>query len=91
MHLQSYLLKLGERALFCDTEHISSGMHCRDISLNVKYLALLRNARDPNQFFRFEQQVYPIHSVNLYDLYLHATVNPHGIMYSICHRTPTTD
>jgi hypothetical protein len=54
--------------------------HCRDISLNAKYLVLLKNVRDRSQFSRLAQQVYPKNSVDLYDSYLHATAKPHGYL-----------
>ena len=41
--------------------------HFRDISLNAKYLILLKNVSIRNQFSRLAQQVYPKHSVDLYD------------------------
>ena len=41
--------------------------HCRDISLNAKYLVLLKNVRDKNQFTFLARQVYPEHSQSLYD------------------------
>ena len=39
--------------------------HCCDISLNAKYLILLKNDRDRSQFSRLAQQMYPKHSVDL--------------------------
>ena len=53
--------------------------HCRDISLNAKYLVLLENVTDRSQFSRLAQ-VYPKHSGDLYDSYLHATAKPHGYL-----------
>ena len=52
--------------------------HCRDISLNAKYLVLLKNVRDRSQFILLTQQLYPKNSVDLYDSYQHATGKPHG-------------
>jgi hypothetical protein len=54
------------------------GRHCRDISLNAKYLVPLKNTRDKNQFTFFARQVYPEHSHSLYEAYLDATKRPHG-------------
>ena len=51
--------------------------HFGDISLNAKYLILLKNVRDRSQFSRLEQQVYPTHSVDLYDSYQDSTSKPH--------------
>ena len=52
--------------------------YCRDISLNAKYIVLLKNIRDKNQFTHLARQVYPEDSVGLYKAYLDATKNPHG-------------
>ena len=54
----------------------------RDISLNTKYLVLLKNVRDRSQFSRLAQ-VYPKHRVDLYNSNLHATAKPDG--YLILH------
>jgi len=54
------------------------GTHCRDISLNAKYLVLLKNVRDKNQFTFLERQVYPEHSQSLYESFRRATSRPHG-------------
>jgi len=43
--------------------------HCRDISLNAKYLVILKNVGDRSQYSRLEQ-VYPKQSV---DLKIHST------------------
>jgi ABC-type dipeptide/oligopeptide/nickel transport system ATPase subunit len=42
------------------------GRFCRDISLNAKYLVLLKNVRDKQQFSYLARQVYPEHSDSLY-------------------------
>ena len=52
--------------------------YCRDISLNAKYIVLLKNIRDKNQFTHLARQVYPEDSVGLYKAYIDATKNPHG-------------
>jgi hypothetical protein len=54
--------------------------HCRDISLNVKYLVALKNVRDRNQFAYLARQVLPEASVSLCDAYREANQNPHGYM-----------
>jgi hypothetical protein len=54
--------------------------HCRDISLNAKYLVALKNVRDRNQFAFLARQVLPEASVSLCDAYREATQNPHGYM-----------
>jgi hypothetical protein len=58
-------------------EHIPSVQALSNISLNAKYLVLLKNVRDRSQFSRFAQ-VYPKQSVDLHDSYLHSTAKPHG-------------
>ena len=54
--------------------------YCRDISLNAKYLVLLKNVRDKNQFIFLARQVYPENSASLYKAYLDATQRPHGYL-----------
>jgi hypothetical protein len=38
---------------------ITQGRHCRDISLNAKYLVSLKNVRGKNQFLYLARQAYP--------------------------------
>ena len=40
--------------------------HCRDVSLNAKYIVLLKNTRDKNHFTHLARQVYPEGSAGLY-------------------------
>jgi hypothetical protein len=54
--------------------------HCRDISLNAKYLVALKNVRDRNQFAYLPRQVLPEASASLCNSYREATLNPHGYM-----------
>jgi hypothetical protein len=54
------------------------GPNCRDISLNAKYLVLLKNVRDKNQFLYLARQTYPEDSQSLYDSYCDATTKPHS-------------
>jgi hypothetical protein len=56
------------------------GKHCRDISLNAKYVVLLKNSIDKNQFTFLARLVYPEDSQSLYKAYLDATKRPHGYM-----------
>ena len=56
------------------------GTNCRDISLNAKYLVLLKNASDKNQFLYSARQAYPEDSQSLYDAYREATRQPHGYL-----------
>jgi hypothetical protein len=52
--------------------------HCRNISLNAKYLVALKNVRDRNQFSFLARQVLPENSASLCAAYRDATQNPHG-------------
>ena len=54
------------------------GSYCRDISLKAKYIVLLKNIRDKNQFTHLARQVYTEDSAGLYKAYLDSTKNPHG-------------
>ena len=56
------------------------GTNCRDISLNAKYLVVLKNVRDKNQFLYLARQAYPEDSHSLYDAYRDATRRPHGYL-----------
>jgi hypothetical protein len=56
------------------------GRNARDISLNAKYLILLMNVRDKNQFTYLARQVFPEDSDGLYKAYLDATQRPHGYL-----------
>jgi len=58
--------------------------HCRDISLNAKYLVALKNVRDRNQFAYLTRQVLPEASASLGEAYREATQNPHGYMILDC-------
>ena len=65
------------------------GTHCRDISLNAKYLVLLENVRDKNQILYLARQEYPEDRHNIYKAYLHATIQPHS--YFILYFAQDTD
>jgi len=54
------------------------GKHCRDISLNAKYVVLIKNVRDKNLFLYLARQAYPEDSHSLYLAYLDATDQPHS-------------
>lgn len=54
--------------------------HCRDISLNAKYLVALKNVRDRNQFSFLARQVLPEDSASLCEAYRDATNKPHGYL-----------
>jgi hypothetical protein len=41
------------------------GRYCRDISLNTKYIVVLKNVRDKSQFRHLARQVYPENSESL--------------------------
>jgi hypothetical protein len=54
--------------------------HCRDKSLNAKYLVALKNVRDRKQFACLARQVLPETCASLCDAYREATRNPHGYL-----------
>jgi hypothetical protein len=56
------------------------GRYCRDISLNTKYLVLLKNTRDKQQFSHLARVMYPENSISLHDSYFYATENGHGFI-----------
>jgi hypothetical protein len=56
------------------------GTYCRDISLNTKYLVLLKNTRDRQQFTHLARQVCPENSKSLYEAYFDATDKAHGYL-----------
>ena len=56
----------------------NQGRYWRNISLNAKYLVLLKNVRDKNHFMFLARQVYPENSTSLYKAYLNATQQPYG-------------
>jgi len=54
--------------------------HCRDISLNAKYLVAMKNIRDSNLFSDLARQVLPEASASLCEAYREATQSPYGYM-----------
>jgi len=56
------------------------GQFCRDISLNAKYLVLLENVRDINQFMCMYRQLHHKGPNKLYNAYQNATTKPHGYL-----------
>jgi len=56
------------------------GKFCRDISLNTKYIVVLKNVRDREQFSHLARQVLPHDRKGLSDAYLNATEEPHGYL-----------
>ena len=56
------------------------GKFCRDISLNAKYIVVLKNVRDREQFSHLERQVLPHDSKRHSDAYPNATEEPHGYL-----------
>lgn len=49
------------------------GTHCRDISLNAKYLVIFKNVRDKSQFQYLARQLYPENSKELLRVYKEVT------------------
>jgi len=66
--------------LFLTQNLFHQGTNFRDISLNTKYLVLLKNVRYTNQFLYLARQAYPEDSHSLYDAYRDATRQPHGYL-----------
>jgi hypothetical protein len=58
--------------------------HCRDISLNAKYLVQLKNVRDKNQFLYLARQAYPKHRDSLYNAYLDASQRSYSYFILDC-------
>ena len=56
------------------------GNHCRTISLNAKYIVVLKNTRDKNQFTYLARQLFPEDSAGLYEAYLETTKQPDGYL-----------
>jgi hypothetical protein len=56
------------------------GRYCRDISINAKYIVLLKNVRDENQFTHIARQVFPEDSVGMYKANLDATAKPQSYL-----------
>jgi hypothetical protein len=54
--------------------------YCRHISLNTKYLVILKNTRDKQQFTHLARQVYPENSKSQHEAYLDATDKAHGYL-----------
>lgn len=54
--------------------------NCRIISLNAKYIVLLKNTRENNEFTYLECHVYPEECAGLNKAYLEMTEKPHGYL-----------
>lgn len=56
------------------------GSHCRDISLNTKYMVLFKNPRDQTQFRYLARQVCPENTKELLRIYKAVTDIPHNYL-----------
>lgn len=56
------------------------GAHCRDISLNAKYIVMFKNPRDKAQFQHLARQIYPENPKELLKIYKDTTQTPHGYL-----------
>ena len=65
------------------------GKICRDISLNTKYIVVLKNVRDKEQLSQMAREDLPYDSKALSDAYLNATEEPHG--YLVLHLLQDTN
>jgi ABC-type cobalamin/Fe3+-siderophores transport system ATPase subunit len=54
------------------------GRYCRDVSLNAKYIVLIKNVRDKSQFSHLPRQVCPENIKTLYNVYLDAIQKHHS-------------
>jgi GTPase SAR1 family protein len=54
------------------------GKHCRDISLNCKYLVMFKNPRDKSQIMPLARQIYPENSKDFLKVYNEITSVPYG-------------
>lgn len=51
----------------------SASKHCRDISLNAKYMCIFKSPRDKNQFRYLANQICPEGATSLYNVYKDVT------------------
>ena len=65
------------------------GKYFRGISLNAKYIVVLKNVHDRNQFSLLPRQVLPEDSNGLFQAYLHSTEAPHW--YLLLDQSKDTD
>lgn len=56
------------------------GKHCRDISLNTKYMVVFKNPRDQTQFRYLSRQICPENSKELLKIYKEVTDIPHNYL-----------
>lgn len=55
--------------------------HCRDISLNAKYLVIFKNPRDKAQFNHLARQIYPENVGMLQKIYKRSTQTGHSYLF----------
>lgn len=65
------------------------GPYARDVSLNAKYIVLMKNPRDQAQFNHLARQIYPENSKELVRIYKEATHN--GYSYILFDLTQDTN
>lgn len=56
------------------------GPHCRDISLNAKYIVVFKNPRDKTQFQHLARQIYPEGTKELLNVYKEITLKGHSYL-----------
>lgn len=56
------------------------GTHCRDISLNTKYMVIFKNPRDQTQFRYLARQICPENTRELLRIYKEVTDIPHNYL-----------
>jgi len=69
------------RVILITRNLIHQRRYCRDISLNAKYILVLKNVCDKNQFLHLARQVYPEDIDGLFRAYLDATERPPGYLF----------
>lgn len=77
-------------SVFFITQNIFyKGKNQRDLSLNAHYLILFKNPRDKAQIRHLAQQICPQNSKFLSEIYLEATLRPHGyLLIDLKQKTP---
>ena len=71
-----------------DAEPISEGQRSSNISLNSKYIILMKNNRDRAQIQHLARQIYPGQGRFLIESYADATRQPFGyLLLDFCNKT----
>ena len=71
---------LGMSVIFIVQNIFAKGSQMRTISLNAKYILLLKNPRDKSQIYSLGRQLFPHKSTFFTESYEDATKQPHGYL-----------